>query len=58
VGDTTHTFDSFECTIHAVAPSCGHCGCGSSGTAGRGFLTYWVIQPEQIAVLFDLTWAG
>jgi Rieske Fe-S protein len=20
-------FDSFECAIHAVAPSCSHCGC-------------------------------
>jgi hypothetical protein len=23
VADTTHTFDSFECAIHAVAPTCG-----------------------------------
>jgi len=23
----THTFDSFECAIHALAPACGHCGC-------------------------------
>jgi hypothetical protein len=23
----THTFDSFECAIHALAPVCGHCGC-------------------------------
>ncbi|CAA9482893.1 MAG: hypothetical protein AVDCRST_MAG45-273 [uncultured Solirubrobacterales bacterium] len=22
----THTFDSFECAIHALAPSCEHCG--------------------------------
>lgn len=21
------TYDSFECAIHAVAPSCEHCGC-------------------------------
>ena len=21
------TFDSFECAIHAMAPSCAHCGC-------------------------------
>jgi hypothetical protein len=27
IGDGTHTFDSFECAIHALAPSCGHCGC-------------------------------
>jgi Rieske Fe-S protein len=23
----THTFDSFECAIHALAPVCDHCGC-------------------------------
>jgi hypothetical protein len=22
----THNFDSFECAIHALAPSCAHCG--------------------------------
>jgi len=22
-----HTFDSFECAIHALAPACEHCGC-------------------------------
>lgn len=22
-----HTFDSFECAIHALAPRCKHCGC-------------------------------
>jgi hypothetical protein len=24
---STHTFDSFECAIHALAPACEHCGC-------------------------------
>ena len=24
---TTHTFDSFECAIHVMAPVCGHCEC-------------------------------
>ena len=23
----THTFDSFECAIHRLAPRCEHCGC-------------------------------
>jgi hypothetical protein len=23
----THVFDSFECAIHAIAPTCAHCGC-------------------------------
>ncbi|MBX5493004.1 MAG: hypothetical protein IRZ14_17780 [Chloroflexi bacterium] len=27
MGNATHTFDSFECAIHAVAPVCSHCGC-------------------------------
>ena len=22
-----HVFDSFECAIHRLAPSCSHCGC-------------------------------
>lgn len=22
----SHTFDSFECAIHALAPTCAHCG--------------------------------
>ena len=23
----THVFDSFECAIHELAPTCNHCGC-------------------------------
>jgi hypothetical protein len=23
----SHTFDCFECAIHALAPECNHCGC-------------------------------
>jgi hypothetical protein len=26
-GGETHTFDSFECAIHLLAPTCEHCGC-------------------------------
>jgi hypothetical protein len=26
-GGQSGTFDSFECAIHALAPSCAHCGC-------------------------------
>jgi hypothetical protein len=25
-GGDTHTFDSFECAIHALAPTCEYCG--------------------------------
>ncbi len=27
VAGATHVFDSFECAIHALAPTCPHCGC-------------------------------
>ena len=27
VKDRSYNFDSFECAIHALAPSCEHCGC-------------------------------
>jgi hypothetical protein len=26
-GGETHTFDCFECAIHALAPTCSHCDC-------------------------------
>lgn len=26
-GGERHTFDSFECAIHAMAPRCAHCDC-------------------------------
>ena len=31
VAGATHTFDSFECAIHAVAPRCPHGGCAIIG---------------------------
>jgi hypothetical protein len=27
VGGASHTFDSFECAIHVLAPHCAHCDC-------------------------------
>src|SRR5262245_43272255 len=30
-GGEQHTFDSFECAIHALAPKCAHCGCHIMG---------------------------
>jgi hypothetical protein len=27
IGGESHTFDSFECAIQAVAPRCAQCGC-------------------------------
>src|SRR5262249_17647052 len=32
---TTHSFDSFECAIHALAPKCENCGIPSWATASR-----------------------
>ena len=26
-GSETGTFDSFECAVHTMAPTCSHCGC-------------------------------
>ena len=33
-----HTFDSFECAIHALAPTCAHCACRvlGHGVEGQG----------------------
>lgn len=27
MGGESHTFDSFECAIHTLAPTCSQCGC-------------------------------
>jgi hypothetical protein len=27
LGGQNHTFDSFECAIHKLAPTCAHCSC-------------------------------
>jgi hypothetical protein len=38
-GESARVFDSFECAIHALAPSCAHCGCrviGHGVEAGDG----------------------
>ena len=41
VAGATHTFDSFECAIHRLAPVCEHCGCKVVGhgveASGRFF---------------------
>jgi hypothetical protein len=37
----THTFDSFECAIHALAPACHHCKCKVIGHgAEKGGVIY------------------
>lgn len=32
----THTFDSFECAINMLAPTCAHCGCRIVGHGVEG----------------------
>jgi hypothetical protein len=38
LGGRSHTFDSFECAIHSLAPACAHCGCKviGHGVEARG----------------------
>ena len=39
-GGSRHVFDSFECAIQKLAPTCDHCGCriiGHGIEAGRKF---------------------
>jgi len=55
---TRHTFDSFECAIHALAPTCNHCGCriighGVEGKSGVLFCSANCAHQEGIAGLHD-----
>jgi hypothetical protein len=36
LGGVTHTFDCFECAIHALAPGCDRCGCKIIGHGVEG----------------------
>ena len=38
---TTHTFDSFECAIHKLAPVCKHCACKIVGHGVEAGGTYY-----------------
>ena len=47
-----HTFDSFECAIHALAPECEHCGIRIVGTRpGTGWhvLSAAITAPRKRA---------
>jgi hypothetical protein len=42
----THTFDSFECAAHKLAPVCDHCGCK---ILGHGIEAQpWWITPDHV----------
>jgi hypothetical protein len=53
----THVFDSFECAIHALAPSCQRCGCRVIGhgveSSGRIFCCAHCAGEEGVTELRD-----
>jgi Rieske Fe-S protein len=56
-GGAVHTFDSFECAIQALAPTCAHCGCRviGHGVEANGiiFCCAHCAQQEGVAELRD-----
>jgi hypothetical protein len=57
-----HTFDSFECAIHALAPVCAHCGCRVIGHGleqdGTIFCCAHCAGAENVSGLTDRVSAG
>jgi hypothetical protein len=57
MGASTHTFDSFECAIHALAPTCAHCACRIVGHGveadGRIFCCAHCAAAEGVSELRD-----
>jgi hypothetical protein len=54
---TSHVFDSFECAIHALAPTCAHCGIRIVGhgleKAGTFFCCEHCAEGEGVSGLRD-----
>ncbi len=54
---TTHVFDSFECAIHALAPTCAHCGCRILGhgveAAGNFYCCAHCASAEGVGGMHD-----
>ena len=57
MGGKTHTFDSFECAIHMLAPACSHCGCKIIGhgleAAGKFFCCDHCAEQAGVTGLRD-----
>jgi hypothetical protein len=58
IGGASHTFDSFECAIHKLAPTCNHCGCrivghGVEGKTGVMYCSAHCAQKEGVTGLRD-----
>lgn len=49
----THTFDSFECAIHVLAPTCNHCRCKiiGHGVEDRGQMFCCVHCAEESGIM-------
>jgi hypothetical protein len=56
-GEERRTFDSFECAIHAMAPTCEHCDCRIVGHGmegdGRIFCCAHCAKEEAVTELAD-----
>ena len=52
-----HVFDSFECAMHALAPTCEHCGCRVIGhglqAGGRVFCCAHCAHESGVEALVD-----
>jgi len=57
VDGTRHTFDSFACAIHSLAPTCGHCGVRIIGhgveTGGRMYCCAHCARAVGIQTMTD-----
>ncbi len=57
MGGRAHTFDSFECAIHALAPTCTHCDCRIIGhgieAEGRMFCCAYCAEQAGVAGVAD-----
>jgi hypothetical protein len=57
MGGTSHTFDSFECAIHLLAPACSHCGCKIIGhgleAQGSFFCCAHCAEQQGVVALQD-----
>jgi len=57
VDGASHLFDSFECAIHALAPTCHHCGVRIVGhgmeSGGSFFCGHHCAQAEGVGELRD-----
>ena len=57
VAGASHVFDSFECAIHALAPTCVHCGCRIIGhglqDGDRWFCCAHCARHEGVEALAD-----